>query len=234
MENNTIDLQNIFSSIARKYDKLNSVLTFNIDKMWRKKAIKACNLKVNDKVLDLCCGTGQMINYACKKVGKDTEVIGLDFNQEMLNVGYRRLNQSIGAYKFKLLRGDILELPFGDNSFDCVTIAFGIRNIKDKRKALSEIYRVLRPGGKLICLELSNPEMPFFKKLHSIYLTYILPTIGYIGTKDKNAYIYLSDSVKHFIPKNILKYSFNNVGFKDTGYISLTFGIASIHYGFKR
>jgi ubiquinone/menaquinone biosynthesis methyltransferases len=234
MVNNTIDVQNIFSSIAEKYDKLNSILTFNIDKLWRKKAIRVCDLKVNDKVLDLCCGTGQMIDYACRKVGKNTEVIGLDFNQEMINVGYKRLNHSIREYKYKLIKGDILQLPFEDNSFHCVTIAFGLRNIKDKNRALSEIYRVLKPGGKLVCLELSNPELPILKELHSAYLTFVLPTIGYIGTKDKGAYAYLRDSVKNFMPKKKLKLSFDDAGFINTGYISLTGGIASIHYGVKR
>lgn len=233
MVNNSIEVQNIFSSIARKYDKLNSVLTFNIDKIWRKKAIQVCDLKSNDKVLDLCCGTGQMINYACRKVGKNTEVIGLDFNQEMLNVGYKRLNESIKEYKFKLLKGDILELPFKDNSFHCVTIAFGLRNIKDKSRALSEIYRVLKPGGKLVCLELSNPEFPVFRELHASYLTFVLPTIGYIGTKDKRAYTYLKDSVKNFMPKKKLKLLFDDTRFINTEYISLTGGIASIHYGVK-
>ena len=234
MVNNTMDVQNIFSSIAEKYDKLNSILTFNIDRLWRKKAIQLCDLETNDKVLDLCCGTGQMVNYACRKVGKNTEVIGVDFNQEMINVGYKRLDHSISDYKYKLIKGDILQLPFQDNSFDCVTIAFGLRNIKDKSRALSEIYRVLKPGGKLVCLELSNPELPIFKELHSAYLTYILPTIGYIGTKDRGAYTYLRDSVKNFMPKKKLKLAFDDVGFIKTRYVSLTGGIASIHYGVKR
>lgn len=233
MINNSIDIQNIFSSIAENYDKLNSILTFNIDKLWRRKAIRECELKLNDKVLDLCCGTGQMIHYACKKVGKSTEVIGLDFNQEMITVGYKRLNQNIKDYNYKLLRGDVLDLPFEDNSFHCVTIAFGLRNIKDKDRALSEMYRVLKPGGKLVCLELSNPELPILKEIHSAYLTFILPTIGYLGTRDKRAYAYLRDSVKNFMPKKELKLSFDHAGFKDTRYIPLTFGIASIHYGVK-
>ncbi|WP_209700814.1 bifunctional demethylmenaquinone methyltransferase/2-methoxy-6-polyprenyl-1,4-benzoquinol methylase UbiE [Clostridium algifaecis] len=234
MVNNAIDIQNIFSSIAEKYDKLNSILTFNIDKLWRKKAIRICDLKINDKVLDLCCGTGQMIDYACRKIGKNTEITGLDFNQEMINVGYKRLKHSIGDYKYKLIKGDILQLPFEDNSFNYVTIAFGLRNIKNKNLALSEIYRILKPGGKLVCLELSNPELPILKELHSIYLTFVLPTIGYIGTKDKMAYSYLKDSVKNFMPKKKLKLLFDDIGFIRTGYISLTGGIASIHYGVKK
>ncbi|OAA90614.1 bifunctional demethylmenaquinone methyltransferase/2-methoxy-6-polyprenyl-1,4-benzoquinol methylase UbiE [Clostridium ljungdahlii] len=234
MMNNTIDVQNIFSSIAENYDKLNSILTFNIDKVWRKKAIRVCDLKVDSKVLDLCCGTGQMINYACRKVGKNTEVIGLDFNQEMIDVGYKRLNQNIKAYNFRLIKGNVLELPFEDNSFHCVTIAFGLRNVKDKNRALSEMYRVLKPGGKLVCLELSNPELPILKELHSVYLTFVLPTIGYIGTKNKGAYAYLKDSIKNFMPKKKLKLLFDDTGFIRTGYISLTSGIASIHYGVKK
>lgn len=234
MINNTLDVQNIFSSIAESYDKLNSILTFNIDKMWRKKAIRVCDLKADNKVLDLCCGTGQMISYACKKVGKNTEVVGLDFNQEMIDVGYKRLNQSIKDYKFRLIKGDVLKLPFEDNSFHCVTIAFGLRNIKNTNKALSEMYRVLRPGGKLVCLELSTPEIPILRELHSAYLNFVLPTIGYIGTKDKGAYIYLKDSVRNFMPKKKLKLCFDDAGFVNTGYISLTGGITSIHYGVKR
>lgn len=234
MVSNSLEVQNIFSSIAKKYDILNSILTFNIDKLWRKKAIRVCNLKVDSTVLDLCCGTGQMINYACRKVGKNTEVIGLDFNQEMIDVGYKRLNQNIKAYNFKLIKGNVLELPFEDNSFHCVTIAFGLRNIKDKNRALSEMYRVLKPGGKLVCLELSSPELPILKELHSAYLTFVLPTIGYIGTKDKGAYTYLMNSVKNFTSKKKLKLLFDAAGFISTGYTSLTGGIASVHYGVKK
>lgn len=227
------NVQNIFSSIAEKYDMLNTVLTLNIDRLWRKKTINILNLNRNHKVLDLCCGTGQMVYYACKKVEKDTEVIGLDFNEDMLNVGYKRLNESIEDYKFKLLQGDAQALPFDDCSFDCITIAFGLRNIPDKAKALSEMYRVLKPGGKAVCLELSTPQMPIFKQVYGLYFNHMLPIIGYLGTGSKDAYFYLRDSVNSFMTKDELCLSYKAAGFKDAGYKSLSGGIASIHYGIK-
>jgi demethylmenaquinone methyltransferase/2-methoxy-6-polyprenyl-1,4-benzoquinol methylase len=227
------DVEKIFSVIAKRYDMLNSILTLNIDRLWRRKAIKIGTIQEGQKVLDLCCGTGQMINYECKAVGKNTTVIGVDFSQEMLNVGAKRLNQSLKDYKFKLIRDSILELPFEENTFDCITIAFGLRNISDKSKALSEMYRVLKPGGKVVCLELSKPNIPILKNIYDLYFNHVLPAIGSIGTGDKKAYYYLRDSVNNFMNKRQLKEKFNDIGFKDAEYKSLTFGIASIHYGIK-
>ena len=227
------DVQSIFSSIATKYDKLNTILTLNIDQLWRKKAVKLCNIKENDKVLDLCCGTGKMIELECTAVGANTKVIGLDFNKEMINVGYKKLNQSLNNYKFNLIQGDAMELPFEANSFQCITIAFGLRNVPDKIKAISEMYRVLKPGGKVVCLELSKPEMPIFKNIYKPYFNFVLPVIGYLGTRDKAAYYYLRDSVNGFMTKNQLKSEFKNIGFENSGFKSLTCGISSIHYGIK-
>lgn len=227
------DVEKIFSVIAKRYDMLNSILTLNIDKLWRRKAIKICTIKEGQKVLDLCCGTGQMINYECGAVGKDTTVIGVDFSQEMLDVGAKRLSSLAKDYKFKLIRGTILELPFEENTFDCITIAFGLRNIQDKSKALSEMYRVLKPGGKLVCLELSKPNIPILNDIYDLYFNYVLPAIGSIGTGDKKAYYYLRDSVNNFMSKKELKEKFKDSGFRNSEYKSLTFGIASIHYGTK-
>ncbi|GFZ33827.1 demethylmenaquinone methyltransferase [Clostridium zeae] len=227
------DVEGIFSSIAKRYDMLNSVLTLNIDKLWRKKAIKLSGIKKDDKVLDLCCGTGQMIYYECKAVGKNTSVIGIDFSQEMLDVGRERLDYLSKDYMFELIKGSILELPFENNTFDCITIAFGLRNIQDTNKALSEMYRVLKPNGKVICLELSKPNRLILNKVYNLYFNNVLPVIGYIGTGDKKAYYYLRDSVNNFMKKEQLKLQFQNNGFKNTGYKSLSFGISSIHYGSK-
>lgn len=233
MKIETSNVENIFSSIAEKYDMLNTVLTLNIDSLWRKKAINISNINKSSKVLDLCCGTGKMIYYACKEVGRKTEVIGLDFNEAMLDVGYKRLDKSINNYKYNLIKGDVQALPFKDCSFDCITIAFGLRNIPNKTKALSEIYRVLKPGGKAICLELSTPQIPIFKQIYRLYFNYMLPIIGYIGTGNKSAYSYLRDSVNNFMTKPELRYAFQSIGFHDANYKSLSGGIASIHYGTK-
>ncbi|HEY8803720.1 MAG TPA: bifunctional demethylmenaquinone methyltransferase/2-methoxy-6-polyprenyl-1,4-benzoquinol methylase UbiE [Clostridium sp.] len=233
MKEITTDVQSVFSSIANNYDKLNTILTLNIDQLWRKKAVKLCNIKGNDKVLDLCCGTGKMIELECKAVGKNTEVIGLDFNKEMINVGYTKLNQSLSNYEFNLIQGDAMELPFKENTFNCITIAFGLRNVPNKIKAISEMYRVLKPGGKVVCLELSKPRIPIFRNIYNLYFNFALPVIGYLGTRDKAAYYYLRDSVNGFMTKNQLKSEFENIGFENSGFKSLTCGISSIHYGIK-
>lgn len=234
MTENTTEINNIFTAIASKYECLNTILTLNIDKMWRKRAIKLCHLKEGDHVLDLCCGTGQMIELACKIVGKETEVVGLDFNPAMIKVGKEKRKSSLKDYKFRMIQGNILELPFENNTFDCVTIAFGLRNIKDKRKALSEIYRVLKVGGKVVCLELSKPDILIVNNIYNIYFNHILPLIGYFGTRNKKAYYYLRNSVNSFMTKNELKLEFDTIGLKDAGYVSLTLGTASIHYGIKK
>jgi demethylmenaquinone methyltransferase/2-methoxy-6-polyprenyl-1,4-benzoquinol methylase len=232
-ETNIKDVERIFSVIAKRYDMLNSILTLNIDKLWRRDAIKISNIKEGQKVLDLCCGTGQMINYECKAVGKNTTVIGVDFSQEMLNVGQKRLGKSLKQYKYKLIKGSILELPFEDNTFDCITIAFGLRNISDKSKALSEMYRVLKPNGKAVCLELSKPNVPVLKNIYDLYFNHVLPAVGSIATGDKKAYYYLRDSVNNFMNKKQLKKEFERIGYRNSEYKILTFGIASIHYGTK-
>jgi demethylmenaquinone methyltransferase/2-methoxy-6-polyprenyl-1,4-benzoquinol methylase len=233
MSETTVDIEKVFSSIAGRYEALNTILTLNIDKHWRKKAIRECNLKPNQKVLDLCCGTGQMVEYECKAVGKESEVIGLDLTEGMLQVAYNKLSESLKDYKFRLIKGNAMELPFNNNSFDRITIAFGLRNIPDKEKSLSEIYRVLKPGGKAVCLELSKPQMPVLRNIYNLYFNNVLPIVGYLGTKDKMAYKYLRDSVNGFMTKEQLKAAFINAGFKENGYISLTLGTAAIHFGMK-
>jgi demethylmenaquinone methyltransferase / 2-methoxy-6-polyprenyl-1,4-benzoquinol methylase len=227
------DVQSIFTSIANKYDRLNTILTLNIDALWRKKAIEICNIKETDKVLDLCCSTGKMIELECSAIGESNIIIGLDFNLEMINVGYKKLNQTLDNLKFTLVHGDVMQLPFGDNIFNCITIAFGLRNIPNKIAAISEMYRVLKPGGKVVCLELSKPEIPLINNIYNLYFNSVMPVIGYLGTQDKAAYYYLRDSVNGFMTKDQLENMFKNIGFENSGFKSLTGGIASIHYGIK-
>lgn len=222
-----------FSTIAKRYDRMNTLLTLNIDKLWRKKAIRLCNIKKGYKVIDLCCGIGQMIEEIYRQAGNDTSVIGLDCNDEMLAVADKKLNNQSNGIHFDLVNGDVLNIPYSDSNFDVVTIAFGIRNIPNHAKALNEMYRVLKPGGSLICLELSKPTVPVFRNIYDIYFNHILPFLGYIGTGDMGAYYYLRDSVNHFMKKPELQSAFKAAGFKNTGYISLTGGIASIHFGQK-
>lgn len=233
MVESTVDIQKVFTSIAGRYDTLNTVLSLNIDHYWRKKTIGICDLKKGQRVLDLCCGTGQMVYLEGLAVGKDTEVTGLDLTEEMLRIGKEKLQKSLPGYNYSLIRGDVQRLPFEDSSFDCITIAFGLRNVPDKIKALSEMYRVLKPGGKAVCLELSKPQVPVLKNLYDLYFNNVLPLIGYIGTRDKSAYKYLRDSVNNFMSKDKLKSAYDSVGYRETGFVSLTYGAAAIHYGVK-
>ena len=233
MSNN---VNNFFSSIAKRYDRMNMLLTFNIDKIWRKKAIKLCNIKKGYKVIDLCCGTGEMIKeiYRQKEtLETNISVIGLDCNEEMLKVAYQKLNIKSKKSHLELIKGDVLNMPYKNSTFDVVTIAFGLRNIPNYYKALNEIYRVLKPGGRLICLELSKPTFPVFKNIYNLYFNHALPLIGYLGTGESKAYNYLKSSVNQFMKKPELQLAFTKSGFIETGYVSLTGGIASIHYGNK-
>lgn len=233
MSETIVDVQSVFSSIAYKYDRLNTLLSLNVDQVWRKKAVKLAHIQKNNLVLDLCCGTGKMVELECRAVGVSTKVVGLDFNSEMLHVGNEKLNLSLNKDQFMLIQGDAIAIPFEDNSFHCVTIAFGLRNVPNKRKAISEMYRVLKPGGKVVCLELSKAEVPVLRTLYNLYFNFVLPFIGYLGTRDKAAYYYLRDSVNGFMTKNQLKNEFITIGFENSGYKSLTCGVASIHYGVK-
>ncbi len=222
----------IFSAIAHQYDRLNTVLSWGTDRLWRHQAIRQCRLQPGDAALDLCCGTGMMIPPLARGVGSDTFVVGLDFNAEMLKVAHQRLSKH-PKLNYQLVEGNVLSLPFESASFSCVTIAFGLRNIPDIPEALSQIYRVLKPGGRLVCLELSNPELPVFKDLYGLYFNHVLPVVGYLGTGNHQAYTYLRDSVKRFLSKKELLQAFQEAGFQQSFYQSLTGGIAALHVGRK-
>lgn len=227
------EMQMLFSGIAARYDCLNTILTLSIDKSWRRRAVDLCRLQKGQKVLDLCCGTGQMMELICREVGKDTTVTGLDLTERMLEVGKQRLGEAISDYSYRLVRGNVLDCPFEDASFDCVTIAFGLRSIPDKERALTEIARILKPGGRIVCLELSKPEAPILRSIYNLYFNHFLPIIGAIGTRDKAAYAYLRDSVNGFYTKEELLEAFHGVGFTDTGFMPMTCGAAAVHYGYK-
>jgi len=226
-------VNNIFTSIAKKYDLINTILTLNIDRIWRKKSVALCRLKKNDKILDLCCGTGQMCLSLFYTHVPDISVTGLDFNDEMLKVARKKIDPLSDSCGIAFIQGDILAIPFPDEEFDVVTIAFGIRNIAEKEMAIAEMLRVLKPGGRVICLELSKPDMYIFRSIYSLYFDHVLPLIGYAISRDKAAYCYLRDSINHFLSKPQLMVLMNDSGLVNTGYVSLSGGIASIHYGCK-
>lgn len=226
-----INVHPFFSSIATKYDKLNRILSLTIDKSWRKKTMTLIPMKKQITVLDLCCGTGDMLVELRKRLSPTAEIIGLDFNENMLALAHDKIEKSSADAPIRLIQGNAYQTPFSEQRFDYVTIAFGLRNLHDTKTALAEIQRILKPGGRLIILELSKPEKFLMKHLHHFYLTKVMPLIGYLGTRDKAAYTYLRDSVKDFYDKKSLESLMKTCGFRETGYLSLTGGVAAIHFG---
>ena len=217
-------IADMFSSIAPTYDSLNHYLSFNIDKLWRKKAV---SLLEGDSALDVATGTCDAAIEAHKKISK---VVGVDLSFGMLQFGKKKIKgQNIG-----LVCASAENLPFKDEVFDNVIIAFGIRNIPDKISALYEFKRVLKKGGRLVILEFNKPIYKSFGAMYNFYSSKLLPFVGKIISKNDDAYSYLPDSIQHFPDVEFLKSMMIRVGFSDVFYMPLTFGISFIHSGIKK
>ncbi|QAY66165.1 demethylmenaquinone methyltransferase [Paenibacillus protaetiae] len=221
----------VFESIATKYDFMNDLLSFRRHKAWRKFTMRKMNVQPGDSALDLCCGTCDWtIALAQASGGK---VTGLDFSRNMLNVGAEKL-QRIGLDKqVTLVHGNAMELPFADNSFDYVTIGFGLRNVPDYLQVLKEMQRVVKPGGKVVCLELSKPDWQPFKAVYYFYFERLLPLMGKMVAKRFNEYKWLPDSLKTFLNAKELSALFQEAGLVDVQAYPLTGGIAALHIGTK-
>lgn len=221
----------MFNNIAPKYDLLNHTLSMGIDILWRKKAVKILKKLQPKKVLDIACGTGDFAIEDLKSGA--TEVIGLDISEGMVDVGIRKVNKKGLADKVSLRVGDSENIPFEENSFDGITVGFGVRNFENLEKGLSEMHRVLNPEGQLIVLEFSKPKKFPIKHLYFFYFKFILPRIGRLVSKDQTAYTYLPDSVNAFPDGEKFTAILEKVGFKSTKIIPCSFGIASIYVGTK-
>jgi demethylmenaquinone methyltransferase/2-methoxy-6-polyprenyl-1,4-benzoquinol methylase len=224
-------ITSMFDTISCEYDKLNRVISFGIDIKWRQKVVKiVADCKPNN-ILDIATGTGDLaINLAETNAKK---IIGLDISGGMLEIGKKKISKKNLAKIIEMVIGDSENLPFEDNSFDAVTVAFGVRNFENLEIGLSEILRVLKPGGVFVVLETSVPTKFPFKQGYYLHTRFVLPIIGKIFSKDKLAYSYLSESASKFPHGN----AFNNI-LKKTGFISTkalpqTFGVASIYTASK-
>ncbi|MGE0882895.1 MAG: bifunctional demethylmenaquinone methyltransferase/2-methoxy-6-polyprenyl-1,4-benzoquinol methylase UbiE [Blastocatellales bacterium] len=222
----------MFAEIAPKYDRLNHLLSVNIDKIWRRFTVK--NLmdvleKPDAVALDLCCGTADLT----LELERHARVIGCDFCHPMLVIG----NEKIAARESgnaRLAEGDALHLPFGDQSFDAVTNAFGLRNLENVEAGLAEIYRVLKPGGRAAILEFSRPVVPIFRQLFEFYFHNILPRIGGLISGSSAAYTYLPKSVRNFPDQKRLAEMMRSAGFVNVCYHNLSGGIAALHLGERK
>jgi demethylmenaquinone methyltransferase/2-methoxy-6-polyprenyl-1,4-benzoquinol methylase len=223
----------VFSSVASKYDIMNDVMSFGIHRIWKKIAMAHTGLKKGMHALDIAGGTGDLTIQMSKQVGATGEVVISDINPDMLEQGRRRLIDKgiAGNVKFKVANAE--ELPFEDNSFDCVTIAFGLRNVTDKDKALKEMHRVLKPGGRLLVLEFSKPVVPGLDKVYDVYSFKILPKMGKVIANDEESYRYLAESIRMHPDQATLKAMMDNAGFERCTYHNMTGGIVALHKGFK-
>jgi len=221
----------MFNSIAGKYDFLNHFLSAGIDIYWRKQAVKIMGQNQPALLLDIATGTGDFAIEALSL--KPQKIVGIDISEGMLAVGQEKIKKKNLTDKIELQLGDSENLAFADNTFDGTMAAFGVRNFENLPKGLSEMYRVLKPGGRIVVLEFSKPRAFPFKQVYNFYFKNILPVFGKLISKDQAAYTYLPESVQAFPDGqefiNILK----QVGFKNTQWHSLTFGISSIYTGLK-
>ncbi len=226
-------VHSIFSSIAKKYDILNTVLSFNQDKYWRKFTVEQTGLKAGGSALDVCCGTGMISVELAKKVGCDGSVVGLDFCEDMLAIARENLTGSPYEGIIEYMQGNAMELPFPDNTFDCATIGFGLRNVPDREKTIREMTRVIKPGGRVVCLEFSKPTVPVFRQIYNFYFDKWVPFLGKLGVGIDGPYRYLHNSWKVFPHQEELRREFSLLGLQETTYYELTGGVVSVHVGIK-
>ncbi|NVK24108.1 MAG: bifunctional demethylmenaquinone methyltransferase/2-methoxy-6-polyprenyl-1,4-benzoquinol methylase UbiE [Gammaproteobacteria bacterium] len=223
----------VFHSVAAKYDIMNDVMSFGIHRLWKRFTIDASNVRPGQKVLDLAGGTGDLTRKFSQIVGDTGQVVLADINDSMIKVGREKLHNLGAVGNIEYVQANAQALPFAENTFDLVTIAFGLRNVTDKDEALRSIYRVLKPGGRLLVLEFSKPEQEWLNKAYDFYSFKILPEMGGLIANDKDSYQYLSESIRMHPNQETLKGMMENAGFDQVDYTNLTGGIVALHKGFK-
>lgn len=222
----------VFENISDKYDAMNSIISFKRHIAWRKDTLRRMNLKPKTKALDVCSGTGDFAIALAEKIGKEGQIIGLDFSENMLKVAEEKI-QSMDLPQLQFIHGNAMELPFDDSSFDYVTIGFGLRNVPDYMTVLKEMRRVLKPGGTIACLETSQPTAFGFRHLFQLYFRFIMPLFGKIFAKSYEEYAWLNESTENFPNKTELKKMFEKAGFEKVQVKSYFGGVAALHLGYK-
>ena len=221
----------MFDNISKRYDFLNHFLSLGIDICWRKKAIRELRAIQPKLILDVATGTGDFAIHALD-INPD-KVIGVDISEGMLEVGRKKIKRHQLEHRIELKSGDSENLPFEENKFDAVIVAFGVRNFENLEKGLADMFRVMKPGGKVIILEFSKPSGFPFKQLYNFYFKFVLPKIGRLVSKDQTAYTYLPESVQAFPDGTDFLKILSGIGYKNTTCKPLTFGISSLYTGTK-
>ncbi|WP_227678472.1 bifunctional demethylmenaquinone methyltransferase/2-methoxy-6-polyprenyl-1,4-benzoquinol methylase UbiE [Psychrobacter vallis] len=223
----------VFTSVAKKYDIMNDLMSFGIHRLWKRYAISLSGVRTGQHVLDIAGGTGDLAKVFSREVGRNGHVVLSDINAAMLEVGRERLiNAGCNNVDFVLANAETLA-PFDDESFDLVTISFGLRNVTDKDAALKAMYRVLKPGGRLLILEFSKPVFEPLSKAYDLYSFTALPIMGKLIANDSESYQYLAESIRMHPDQQTLKQMMQQAGFENCDYHNLTAGIVAVHRGFK-
>jgi len=223
----------VFHSVAHKYDIMNDLMSAGVHRLWKRFTIEMSGARAGQKILDLAGGTGDLAALFAPKVGDKGQVVLADINDSMLKVGRDRMLDRGLLSNISYAQVNAECLPFADNTFDCITIAFGLRNVTDKQKALESMFRVLKPGGRLLVLEFSKPVFPWLSKIYDQYSFSLLPKIGKWITGDEDSYQYLAESIRMHPGQDELMKMFADAGFADNEYHNLTGGIVALHRGFK-
>lgn len=222
----------MFDSISWRYDFLNHFLSAGVDIHWRKKAMRELKALKPKLILDVATGTADLAIQAVKSLSPE-KVIGVDISDGMLDLGRKKVEEKGYGKMIELRRGDSENLPFEENKFDAVIVAFGVRNFENLEKGLAEMFRVVKPGGKVVVLEFSKPDRFPFREFYSLYFRFVVPIVGRIVSRDKAAYDYLPESVHAFPRGKVFVDILDRIGFKNTACKPLTFGISSIYTGTK-
>ena len=227
-EKKSVQVERMFDNIAPAYDQLNHTLSWGIDKSWRKKAIDWLKPFNPQRMMDVATGTGDFAIQACR-VLNPRELIGTDISEGMMNVGRQKVKEAGLESRISFAKEDCTALSFPDNHFDAITVAFGVRNFEDLDKGLREMHRVLDSEGKLVILELSEPEWFPMKQLYALYSKVVIPTLGKLLSKDRSAYTYLPQSIKAFPQGEVMKEIILKAGFKEACFKRLTLGICTLY-----
>ena len=223
----------VFRSVAPKYDLMNDLMSMGVHRVWRGFTLDLASVRRGQRVLDLAGGTGDLAMKFSRLVGDEGEVILADINEAMLGVGRDRLLDNGCGHNTRVVQVNAEALPFADNTFNCITIAFGLRNVTDKDKALRSMLRVLKPGGRLLVLEFSKPIHEPLSKLYDLYSFSVLPKLGQAVAGDAESYRYLAESIRMHPDQDTLKGMMEQAGFIRCEYFNMTGGIVALHRGFK-
>ncbi len=223
----------VFESIAKDYDRMNSLLSFRMHKLWRRFAMRKMQIEPGDKAIDVCCGTCDW-TISLARASKYGQIVGLDFSKKMLEVGEIKVSREKLSRQIELVQGDAMDMPFPDNTFDHATIGFALRNVPDLVQVLKEMKRVVKPGGQVVSLELSKPGFPLFRAVYYFYFERILPWLGKLFANRYEQYRWLPESLAHFPDyKKLEKLMKEEAGLEDVKVYPLTGGITALHIGRK-